>query len=215
LERYNAGIVVEDRILLDGGAPLLPHMHRLGIDPGGIDVVFLTHFHGDHTLGLCSFVLHRAFISKTPFTIVGPTGLEERLESLFRAAWGIDWDAMRPSVQVTYLDAGDHGTVAGVDYETVQLDHGTSGCTGYRLWIDGRLLAYSGDSTATPPLDRLVQGADLAIVEATEPGHPYSHQSFEEALALRDRHPGTRFFWVHVYAGTLDGAVSDLQVIDA
>jgi ribonuclease BN (tRNA processing enzyme) len=206
--------VVDGRYLLDGGAPLLPHMHRLGIDAGAIEVVFLTHFHGDHTLGLCGFVLHRAFIAKAPFTIVGPDGVEDRLESLFQAAWGVDWEAMRGNLNLTYREAGERGSVAGVDYETVALDHGSSGCTGYRLQIGGRLLAYSGDSQATPPLDRLVDGAELAIVEATEPGHPYSHLSFEEALALRDRHPDTRFFFVHVYAGSLDGAVSDLQVID-
>src|SRR2546421_2898387 len=42
-------------LLLDAGAPLLPHMHRLGIDPGAIEAVFLTHFHGDHVLGLPPF----------------------------------------------------------------------------------------------------------------------------------------------------------------
>ena len=46
--RPHAGttLVVDGRVLLDGGAPLLPHMHRLGVDPGGIEAVFLTHFHG-------------------------------------------------------------------------------------------------------------------------------------------------------------------------
>lgn len=189
-------------------------MHRLGIDPGAIEAVFLTHFHGDHTLGLCSFVLHRAFVGKAPFTIVGPAGVEARLESLFRAAWGVDWEAMRGNLDLTYREAGERGEVAGVAYETVALDHGSSGCTGYRFRIGGRLLAYSGDTEATPPLDRLVDGAELAIVEATQPGRSFSHLSFEEALALRDRHPGTRFFFVHVYAGTLEGAVTDLQVVD-
>lgn len=201
-------------MLLDGGAPLLPHLQKLGIDPGAIDVIFLTHFHGDHTLGLPTYVLHRAFINPTPFTIVGPAGVEARLESLFTAAWGIDWAQMRGQVQVTYREAGESGSVAGIDYETVQLDHGTSGCTGYRLRIDGRLFAYSGDTEATPPLDRLVEGAEIAIVEATSPGEPYSHLSWEQAHALRDRHPGTRFLFVHLYEGNLDGAADDLKVID-
>jgi ribonuclease BN (tRNA processing enzyme) len=214
IERYNAGIVVDGRILLDAGAPVLPHLHRLGIDPGEIEVIFLTHFHGDHTLGLPSYVLHRGFISKRPLLIVGPAGVEERLESLFRAAWGVDWDAMRPSIPITYREAGEKGSAAGVDYETVVLDHGTSGCTGYRLRIGDRLLAYSGDTIASPPLDRLVEGADVAIVEATGPGEPFSHLGWEQALALRDRHPGTRFIWVHVFEGHLDGAAADLNVID-
>jgi len=205
---------VDGHVLLDGGAPLLPHLHRLGIDPGAIDVIFLTHFHGDHTLGLPSYVLHRAFIARTPFTIVGPAGLEERLESLFRASWGGDWDAMRGELRLTYLEAGERGTVAGVDYETVQLDHGMKGCTGYRLRVGGRLLAYSGDTTASPPLERLVEGAEIAIVEATGPGRPYSHLGWEDAMELRDRHPGTRFIFVHLYAGTLDGAAADLEILD-
>ena len=69
-------------------------------------------------------------------------------------------------------------------------------------------------SIASPPLDRLVEGAEIAIVEATSTGHPYSHLSWEEALALRDRHPATRFLFVHLHEGTLEGAVSDLQVVD-
>ena len=193
---------------------MLPHLHRLGIDAGAIDVIFLTHFHGDHTLGLPSYVLHRAFIDRTPFTIVGPAGVEERLESLFRAAWGVDWNVIRAAMLLTYEEAGERGTGAGIEYETVQLDHGSSGCTGYRLRIGGRLLAYSGDTIASPPLDRLVEGAEIAIVEATGPDNPYSHLSWEEAHALRDRHPDTRFLFVHVYAGTLEGAVSDLAVVD-
>ncbi len=207
--------MVDGRILLDAGAPVLPHLRRLGIDPGAIEVVFLTHFHGDHTLGLPSYVLHRAFIARTPFTIVGPAGVEERLESLFTAAWGVDWKHIRGELLLTYQEAKESGTAAGIDYRTVQLDHGTSGCTGYRFHLDGRVLAYSGDTTATPPLDRLVEGADLAIVEATSPGEPFSHLGWEQAHALRDRHPGTRFFFVHVYEGTLDGAVADLDVVDA
>jgi phosphoribosyl 1,2-cyclic phosphodiesterase len=121
---------------------------------------------------------------------------------------------MRGELLLTYVEAGERGTVAGVEYETVQLDHGTSGCTGYRLRIGGRLLAYSGDTIASPPLERLVEGAEIAIVEATSPGHPFSHLGWEEALELRERHPETRFLFVHVYEGTLDGAVSDLEVID-
>ena len=79
VERYNGAVVVDGRLLFDGGAPLLPHMHRLGLDPAGIEVIFLTHFHGDHVLGLPPFLLHRAFTAAgRPILLVGPPGVEAR-----------------------------------------------------------------------------------------------------------------------------------------
>jgi ribonuclease BN (tRNA processing enzyme) len=115
---------------------------------------------------------------------------------------------------VTYATAKPLGNVAGYKYETVKLDHGTSGSNGYRIWVDGRILAYSGDTEATAPLDELVAGADIAIVEATGPGDVFSHMSWESATALKTRHPKTRFMFNHLYNGTVAGAVKDLQVIE-
>jgi ribonuclease BN (tRNA processing enzyme) len=208
-------VVVNGRLLLDGGAPLLPHMNRLGVDPGDIEAVFLTHFHGDHTLGLPPFVLHRIFVDQRPITFVGPAEIEERLEALWEVSWGIDWKGvMRPRFNVTYETAKQSGNVAGYKYETIKLDHGTSGSNGYRIWVDGRILAYSGDTEATAPLDELVAGADVAIVEATGPGDVFSHMSWESATALKKRHPKTRFMFNHLYNGTVAGAVKDLQVIE-
>jgi ribonuclease BN (tRNA processing enzyme) len=214
LERYNGAVVVDERLLLDAGAPLLPHMHRLGIDPGGIRVVFLTHFHGDHVLGLASFLLYRAYQPGGPLTIVGPPGVEERVEALLRLAWGPGWRDHTEGLDAEYLEAEPAGEAAGVRYETVRVEHAQMDCRGYRLHLDGRVLAYAGDTTATPPLDDLVRGASVAITEATGPGPVPAHTSWEEALALADRHPGTRFVFNHVYAGTLPGAVDDLAVLD-
>ncbi|HEY4915153.1 MAG TPA: ribonuclease Z [Candidatus Dormibacteraeota bacterium] len=207
--------MVDGRLLLDGGAPLLPHMKRVGVDAGAIEVVFLTHFHGDHTLGLPPFVLHRVFVDPRPITFVGPKGIEEKLEALWDISWGPDWKTvMRPRFKVAYEVAEPEGKVAGYKYETVRLDHGTSGSNGYRIWVDGKILAYSGDTEPTAPLDELVEGADIAIVEATGPGDVFSHMSWDDATALKKRHPTTRFMFNHVYGGTVDGAVDDLQVIE-
>ena len=190
-------------------------MHRLGLDPGNIEVAFITHFHGDHTLGLPTFVLHRVFVDRRPITFVGPAGIEQYLERLWEVSWGADWKrVMRPQFKARYVTAKPAGTAAGVKYETVKLDHGTMGSIGYRIHVNGKTLAYSGDTEATAPLDKLVDGADVAIVEATGPGDVFSHMSWEAAARLTKRHPQTRFFFNHLYSGTVRGAVKDLQVVE-
>jgi ribonuclease BN (tRNA processing enzyme) len=215
LERYNGAVVVDGRLLLDGGAPLLPHMHRLGIDPGAIEALFLTHFHGDHVLGLPPFMLHRAFMPSGPLAVVGPPAVEERLERLFHVAWGDEWPRFREQIGLTYHEAGAAGEVAGVSYEAVKLVHGHQDCRGYRLQLDdGRILAYAGDTTATPPLDELVSGAAVAITEATGLDAGGVHTSWDEAQALAARHPRTRFVFNHLHSGTTPGAADDLAVLD-
>ena len=214
LERYNGAVAVDGRLLLDGGAPLLPHMHRVGIEPARIEAVFVTHFHGDHLLGLPPFLLYRSLQAGGRLTVVGPPGVEARLEELSRLCWGDDWQPHTERFQLTYEESTGSGRAAGVDYETVNLRHGRSGGMGYRLRVAGRLLAYAGDAEPTPELDELVQAADVAIIEATAPGEVPSHTSWEQAQQLIARHPRTRFLLNHVFSGELDGAVRDLQQID-
>jgi len=214
LERYNGAVVVDGRLLLDAGAPLLPHMHRLGIDPGAIEAIFLTHFHGDHILGLPPFMFYRGVQPTLPLTLVGPPGVGNKIACLLKLAWGDDWTEHARSMDLSYQEAGSTGQAGGVYYETVKLDHADLDCRGYRLHLDGRVLAYAGDTTATPPLDELVRDADVAITEATGPGRIDVHTSWEEAQALAARHPGTRFLFNHLFAGTTPGAVEDLTTVD-
>jgi ribonuclease BN (tRNA processing enzyme) len=215
VERYNGAVVVEGRLLLDGGAPLLPHMHRLGLDPAAIEVIFLTHFHGDHVLGLPPFLLYRAFVAAgRPVVLVGPPGVEARLEQLFGLAWGDEWPAFRELAALTYQEAGSSGLAAGIRYEAVKLDHGRMDCRGYRLHLDGRVLAYAGDTIVSPPLDELVRDADVAITEATGRVASSVHTSWEEAHDLAARHPTTRFIFNHLHGDFTAGAAADFDVLD-
>src|SRR3954447_21770535 len=81
--RFQACVSVrapEGHALLDCGATSLVALKRLGLDPGTVDVVLVTHLHGDHFGGLPFLILDGQFSRRTrPLVVAGPPGLAERL----------------------------------------------------------------------------------------------------------------------------------------
>src|SRR5580698_4097993 len=81
--RYNTCFhVTGDRVnfLIDCGASSLPALKRLDIARNEIDLILITHFHGDHFAGLPFLLLDAQFTRRTrPLVIAGPEGIETRL----------------------------------------------------------------------------------------------------------------------------------------
>jgi len=70
-------------ILFDCGEGTQRQMTRARISPMKIDKIFLTHFHGDHILGVPGMIQSMAFRGRTkPLTIFGPPGLNELIENI-------------------------------------------------------------------------------------------------------------------------------------
>src|SRR5258705_2514276 len=72
--------------LIDCGASSLPALKRLDVISDSIDLILITHFHGDHFGGLPFFLLDAQFTRRTrPLVIAGPQGIETRLAQLMEA----------------------------------------------------------------------------------------------------------------------------------
>ena len=72
--------------LIDCGASSLPALKRLAIARDDIDLILITHFHGDHFGGLPFLLLDAQFTRRTrPLVIAGPEGIETRLAQVMEA----------------------------------------------------------------------------------------------------------------------------------
>jgi len=86
--RNQSGYLVEaaDRLfLMDCGPTTLLAMKRAGFDPRRLDVVFLSHLHGDHFGGLPFFFISYLYENPRdkPLHIAGPAGSEEKVGDLY------------------------------------------------------------------------------------------------------------------------------------
>ncbi|MGE3228784.1 MAG: MBL fold metallo-hydrolase [Hyphomicrobium sp.] len=157
------------QFLIDCGATSLTGLFRQGIDPNKISTIFVSHLHGDHFGGLVWFLIHAVHVAgrTAPLTVVGPAGLEERFrtvaEGLFPGSTKSErrFDLrFRAWEDFTPLEEG------GVRVTPFVVSH-PSGATPYalRLEVDGKVLAFSGDTEWVETLVPAAQGADLFISE--------------------------------------------------
>jgi ribonuclease BN (tRNA processing enzyme) len=148
----------------------LPALKKLGIARDGIDLILITHFHGDHFGGLPFFLLDAQFTRRTrPLTIAGPQGIRRNLavlmEALFEHSSKTQQRFALDVIELAPQLARDFGTIKVTPYPVV---HGESGgpFLAYRIEAEGRTITYSADTEWTETLIPAARNADLFICEA-------------------------------------------------
>lgn len=156
-------------VLLDCGVTSLTALKRCGLDPGEIGAVFLSHLHGDHFGGLPFLILDGQFSRRAaPLTIVGPPGTQDRLQTAMECMFpGSSTVRRRFPVHVAELEPGTSGSAAGVKVTTWEATHPSGApALALRLALNGKIIAYTGDTAWTQTLIQAAAGADLLIAEA-------------------------------------------------
>ena len=206
--------------LIDCGATSLIGMTQLGLDAGDVDVVFVSHLHGDHYSGLVWFVLHAQHIKRRtrPLAVVGPRGIQRRYETLAEALFPGTSDKQLPfelqfyeHVESTPFDWGD------VVCSVAEVVH-PSGAPSYglRVEIDDKVLSFSGDTEWVDALIGLSDSADLHINECF--GYDKALRYHTNWMVLREKLPlmsARKIVLTHMNDEMLAnvGAVDDPRVI--
>lgn len=88
MTRYNGS-----SLLIDCGEGTQVSIREQGWSFHPIDVICITHFHGDHISGLPGLLLSMGNAERTePLTMIGPKGLKKVVQSLLVIAQGIPFD---------------------------------------------------------------------------------------------------------------------------
>jgi ribonuclease BN (tRNA processing enzyme) len=156
--------------LIDCGAASLPALKRLAIARDDIDLILITHFHGDHFGGLPFLLLDAQFTRRTrPLIIAGPEGIQTRLMQVMEALFeNSSKTKQRFDLSVVALKPEEIKTFGTVTVTPFPVVHGESGgpFLAYRIGAEGRVIAYSADTEWTETLIPAARDADLFVAEA-------------------------------------------------
>ncbi|MDX2480810.1 MAG: MBL fold metallo-hydrolase [Desulfuromusa sp.] len=178
------------QMLIDCGCSSLIGMQRCGVIPAEIDTVVISHLHGDHFGGIPYLLLEGKYASQRtrPLTLIGPAGLQQRVEAAAEALYPGMVDK-KSSFPMTYrlLDPKKPLQINSLQVECFRVKHGSSKHVyGLRIGVAGKIISYTGDTEWTDNLIPLAQGSDLLIAECFAYDQPVpSHLDYLTLLQKR------------------------------
>ena len=203
VDRFNAGYVLDRRVLIDGGPGVHVNIQRAGLDLAAIEAIVVTHQHGDHVFGLPSVLASRAVhMQLNPITVAGPPGFTAHLKQLLMLAWGpVLFKIVSERLNPTFIEVepGTDFSVAGFDVHAELVRHAPDiPAQGYVFLKDGVRFGFSGDTGDCPGLLNLVSMSDHFLVEMTGVENDPSHLSRGYVATMLANNPGVRFYLTHL-----------------
>lgn len=218
--RAQAGYYVDAgdvRILMEAGPELLGSMKRAGIRPGNIDVVLISHLHGDHYGGVPFLMLEYLWETKLDHKVViaGPRNLEPRCWRLMNTLFpGFDLARLKRQIKFVELAPGKTTRIGKLRVSAIRSPHTSPDISlSLRVEAGGRTIAFSGDTGWNEALVGLADGADLFLCECTyyESNQLKIHLNYPDIAANRARFKVGRMVLTHIGREVLSHK-SDVEV---
>jgi ribonuclease BN (tRNA processing enzyme) len=189
--------------LVDCGASSLIALRRFGVAPNDMDMILLTHLHGDHFGGIPFFVLDAQLISKRrrPLVIVGPPGTRRRVVAAMDLFFpGSSQVQQQFSLEIREFAFDQPHSLGDVIVTPYRVQHPAGDPSlALRMECNGKTITYTGDTAWTENLIPAAQGADLLIAEAYffEKNVKF-HLDFQTLLAHLDELQPKRLIVTHM-----------------
>ncbi|HLT06226.1 MAG TPA: MBL fold metallo-hydrolase [Cyclobacteriaceae bacterium] len=154
--------------LMDCGATSLLALKKHKISTNDIDLIAISHFHGDHFGGLPFFILDASVQGRVkPLTIISPPGGEQKVRDAISLLYPGSLDIL-DKFPITFISyqAGKLVGTEEVKLEAFPVVHSAETLPhGLKIHFNNKIIGFSGDTSWTDELIHIAENADLFICE--------------------------------------------------
>jgi ribonuclease BN (tRNA processing enzyme) len=203
-DRMSASALVDGRILVDTPNGSVKAMRRSGLDPKGVDICLITHMHADHFFDIIFLLMEQGLLSHRDreLVLIGPTGMEERIEQLFQLSYPSTWETVKPNISPRFHEFGEEGgdwSGDGYDIQVFPVRHTTPIALGYSIVDqDNARLGYTGDTVFCPSVEKLASISSVLVLDISFLKSKAGHMGLEDVESLAGRYPDLQLIGTHL-----------------
>jgi ribonuclease Z len=182
-----SAVIIDGKMfIVDIGGGAVRNLGLMGLNPGVIEALLLTHFHSDHIDGMGELMMQRwaGGGRDAPLPVIAPEGVTAIVDGL-NAAYAADAQyRIAHHGAATILPTGTGGEARpfsipdgqeemvvyeqdGIKITAFPVNHKPiAPAVGYRFDYKGRSVVFSGDTIKLPSIAKACNGCDLLIHEA-------------------------------------------------
>lgn len=166
----SAYLVITEKcnILVDIGPSVVRRLLEFGYSVDDIDVIFITHFHVDHTADLSTFFFacnYGEVMRTKPLFIAAGHGMLRFYKNLSKV---YPWILPKLYELKLYSFQGEAVEIFDIKARAARVNHNKES-VGIRIDSDGKSAVFSGDTDYSVNLAKLAQGTDILVVDCAFP----------------------------------------------
>ena len=163
--------LVNDKYLVDCGYSVLTALRNGNCDLSRIEYIIFTHMHHDHYIGVAGllfFMLQSEQKKISDLTILGPENMPEVMEGVYSFLMLDQFFEGAGRPRLITLKAGETFETEDAIFKTGECSHPVpANCYRMESKLDGKILAFTGDTAFKADMADLFKNADAVIHDCT------------------------------------------------
>lgn len=197
----SASTLIDEKILVDCGNGIVKTIPEQYIPK--IDVLLITHLHGDHFVDIIFLILTRHFERmENALSIYCPRGTEKVVQELFALTYpGIDFEQILNNAKANFIEFNElkaEEIMPGYFVTSYRVEHGAMEAYGFTVSHDDATVGFSGDSAYCEGIDEILETSNAAVLDANFMVGNEKHMGLDTIQELTTKYPKVTIIPTHM-----------------